>query len=336
MFSLYGVFFCAEKQKYGTIEKHFKITGVQNKKQYITIFFFFLILVNVCSFCFSTQNVFAAKDDLSGILPGQEELQQTTAAPKEKIDLENKGFFNNPFPRLFFWVLIGISKLIYLAVSTISFSLSDTIMKIFESEGLYTGWVVVRDFFNIFFIFFLIFSAFCTIFQVSKYHIRSTWIMIVVMALLVNFSWPLTRVMIDISNVTMVYILNGSGMTEKNAVKSKGLVAKLSQETEFIYLILGGNYVSKDKSTIYRKDGLVSAMLVGIIFGLIFLFTMVAIGILLLIRTILLAVLLVLSPVGFILMAFPSTRSRANQWWSELIDQLYVGPELCSKLKMVS
>lgn len=76
--------------------------------------------------------------------------------------------------------------LITFGITLIDFTLTPEFQSILRMDAVKSGWDVVRDFLNIAFIFFLLFSAFATIFQVSKYHIKSTWVMIVVMALLVN------------------------------------------------------------------------------------------------------------------------------------------------------
>jgi len=241
--------------------------------------------------------------------------------------IENGSWMDNfnPFPRLLMWIILALAKMISLMASLIAFSLSDTMMSLFNNEGIYTGWKTVRDMLNIMFIFFLLFSAFSTIFQVSKYHIKSTWVMIVVMALLVNFSWPITRVMIDFSNVTMAYII-GEKHGEDVSKGGTGLMAKLGSSAAFTKMIVGEDYFNENTNKIKNADGVVAAMIIGIIIGAIFLFTIGAIALLLLMRVILLAVLLVFASAGFVFAAFPSTRGTANQWWDALLKQLFLGP----------
>ncbi len=231
---------------------------------------------------------------------------------------------DNPFAHVLLWILLAIATLIGLMVDLINFALSDTLNSIYNSDGLLTGWKAVRDFLNIFFIFFLLFSAFATIFQVSKYHIKSTWVMIVVMALLVNFSWPISRVLIDVSNVTMSYIIGDNG----NSATSSGLMAKLGENANFVDMMIGSSYFTTKKGSKIGGDasGLMPALIIGIIIGAIFLFTVGAIAMILLIRVILLAVLLVFSSAGFVLMAFPSTRAIASQWWDAFNKQIFLGP----------
>ncbi|MGB4943433.1 MAG: hypothetical protein WBO92_05005, partial [Candidatus Moraniibacteriota bacterium] len=58
--------------------------------------------------------------------------------------------------------------------------------------AVYTLWQFIRDFFNLFFIFILLFSAFATIFQVDSFNIRTLFKNILLAALLINFSYPIT------------------------------------------------------------------------------------------------------------------------------------------------
>ena len=55
-----------------------------------------------------------------------------------------------------------------------------------NSEWMYGLWSVVRDLLNIFLILVLLLSAFSTIFQIQKWHLKNTLLMIVLMALLVK------------------------------------------------------------------------------------------------------------------------------------------------------
>ncbi len=246
--------------------------------------------------------------------------EEERAAAEGKITLDSY----NPFLRLFFWILMAIGKMIALMVNLIKFTMSDTIMRVFETDGLYMGWSVVRDFLNIFFVFFLLFSAFSTVFQVSKYHIRSTWVMIVVMALLVNFSWPVARVIIDVSNVAMYHIVGNSGGSGSD-VAVTGLMSSLADDTGFATMMLGEAYV-KDNEIQGGNDGIAATMIIGIIIGSVFLFTVGMVAILLLLRVILLAVLLVFASAGFALSAFPTTRGIASRWWDSFLKQAYLGP----------
>ncbi len=78
---------------------------------------------------------------------------------------------------LLFSIIAFFAWLITFGITLIDFTLTPEFQSILRMDAVKSGWDVVRDFLNIAFIFFLLFSAFATIFQVSKYHIKSTWVM---------------------------------------------------------------------------------------------------------------------------------------------------------------
>ena len=197
---------------------------------------------------------------------------------------------------------------------------SNFFIGIMNNSAVFEGWKFVRDFLNIFFIFFLLISAFATVFQVSSFHIKKTWIMIVVMALLVNFSWPITRVVIDFSNVIMIEMIG-----DENSDNT--LLATFGKESKFTDLMIGtsfGKSLWGGLKDIKFKS--LSTIIIGAISSMIVFFTFLAIALVLLTRIIILAAVLIFAPIGFVFLAFPSTKSIAMSWWDKLFKQAFIGP----------
>lgn len=65
-----------------------------------------------------------------------------------------------------------------------------------------TGWKLVRDISNIFFIIIMVWTGFSAVFNTSKTSMKSVVPNLIINALLINFSLFATRVVIDISNIT--------------------------------------------------------------------------------------------------------------------------------------
>lgn len=121
------------------------------------------------------------------------------------------GVLSNPLDSILLAILTFMSGLAKIAAVLFGVVVTPSLFnRIFIENGelLYSIWTFIRDFLNIFFILILLFSAFATVFQVSKYHIQKILLWVVLMALLVNFSWPLTRIIIDFSNVTMYFLVD--------------------------------------------------------------------------------------------------------------------------------
>ncbi len=189
-------------------------------------------------------------------------------------------------------------------------------------DALYDIWTFVRDIFNVFFIFVLLFSAFATIFQVQKYHLlkSNTLITIIVMALLVNFSWPITRVIIDAGNITMYYFLDN--FVDSDGPKSQDLFGMLGSDSKIMKEL-----VPDSDSKAYANQGVSDAF-----FSLVMIFAFtcafIVYAILFFIRISAFVLLLVVSPIGFAASIFPGTKKFADMWWSALLKWTFVGPLL--------
>ncbi len=230
----------------------------------------------------------------------------------------------------------ALKAVIYLFVSTVAWFLtfgleaSAAIVDpaLFEGifggmdEGLYDIWTLIRDVFNVFFIFILLFSAFATIFQVQKYHLlkSNVLVMIIIMALLVNFSWPITRVIMDAGNVTMYYLLDN--FIDSDGPKTRDLFGMFGDKSDVM------QQLAPDMSTdAYENQGIDDAL-----FSLIILFAFacafIVIAILFLIRISAFVLLLIFSPIGFAAAVFPGTQKFSDMWWDALFKWTFVGPIL--------
>ncbi len=186
----------------------------------------------------------------------------------------------------------------------------DNMNAILDNPGLYKSWSTVRDLLNMSFILVLLFSAFSTIFQIEKYNYKKILLTLVIMALLVNFSFPITRGIIDVSN-TLMYTLIKNNIGAEN---SMGMIA----ETSGIQDIISAGQSSNDTAYIVA----------AIIFGFIFAITLWGIGIMLVIRIIALAILIIFSPIAFVgaIISLPSSGNYTNKFWDNLFRYAFFGP----------
>jgi hypothetical protein len=186
---------------------------------------------------------------------------------------------------------------------------ADNIKLILNGTGttnpLYEVWQYVRDLLNMAFIMVLLFSAFCTIFQVEQYNYKKLLWKIVLMALLVNFSFPITRFIIDASNILMYSLINTDITT------SFAGIAK-------------GNGAFRDLLTPEKFDNM--QLIVASVMIFMLAITFLSVGILLLVRMIALAILIIFSPIAFVGSILPGASSYANDWWSNLFKYSFFGP----------
>jgi len=176
-------------------------------------------------------------------------------------------------------------------------------------------WIMVRDTLNMVFILVLLFSAFCTVFQVDKWNLKKVWLSILINALLVNFSFPIARFFIDVSNVAMYYFLNNL-FTGTGQGSGKALISSFSEQSKISTILTPTAYASA--TTTY--------MLAGIVFTFILGMTLLVLAVLFVIRLIALTMLLMFSPIGFVGNIFPEMNKFASDWWSNLFKHAFFGP----------
>jgi len=186
---------------------------------------------------------------------------------------------------------------------------------IFKNPAIYSSWEIVRDLLNITFIIALLYSAFTIIFQVDSPGKKSL-LTIVLMALLVNFSFPITLFIVDMSNSLMYTIITTMNFGGNSATGPSGALASITG--------------SSGLSTILNPVGIpgIPELLVSIIFVFILMVTLLATGLLLLIRMITLAILLIFSPIAFVAKILPETKKYASNWWTELFNNAIFGPAM--------
>lgn len=187
------------------------------------------------------------------------------------------------------------------------------------------AWGVGRDVANMFFIFILLFIAIATILQIEQYGAKTLLVKVIIVAVLINFSLVITKVVIDTSNILAASFYNqmtANGGKSISTQYMKGLqlesVYDVGQENNDAMKITSGN------DTTYGQ--IVTITFFGSIFILVVAFVFFAGAVMFFIRTIILVFLLILSPLAFIASILPSTSQYANKWWNMLFDQSFFAP----------
>lgn len=187
-----------------------------------------------------------------------------------------------------------------------------------NKESVYTMWKFIRDFFNLFFILTLLYTAFTIVFQVAGNY-KKTLLSIVLAALFVNFSFPITRVIIDITNVPMYYFVNQMFSVEQGqrSTIENALGSTLSASGIKDILI-----PPEDKVTSMP----VAQVLTAVIFLFIFSCSLLVLAVMFIIRLAALVVLLIFSSVGFAASVIPGLGSYGGMWWEKLWKYSLFGP----------
>ena len=206
--------------------------------------------------------------------------------------------------------LIGLATLII--ASTIDAGSFNAVM---AQPAIEESWKLIRDILNLAFILVLLFSAFATIFQIEKYHIKKIILLLVIMALLVNFSFPISRFVIDAANIPMYWlaenVFGGGGNQVSTEIGAKTGIDKI---------------VVPDVERSNFKTIQVAQLFSLVFFLFIFLITIIALAFMFFIRLIVLIILVIFSPLGFVAAIFPSTKNYADDYWKALFRNAFFGP----------
>jgi len=277
------------------------------------IFAFSLLNLNLASLDFSNS-------DSTFSIANETSAQETTITELDPTD----GSSNNPLVWALNWILYGffcfLALLLKFAGLLFDWAIdANNIRDVIHRQAIYDAWKMVRDFLNLGFILILLYSAFCTIFQIEKYHLKKILLMLVLMALLVNFSFPISRFIVDASNVTMYYFLNSAFNQEETKSFSAGLTGPTG---------IADVLVPRESDGDFDSGGSTAQIMMAIFFIFCLMITMFVIAAIFVIRIVALAVLIIFSSIGFVAAVFPDTKSFANQWWSNLFKYAFTGPIL--------
>lgn len=176
------------------------------------------------------------------------------------------------------------------------------------------GWEIVRDVCNMFFILLLLIIAFGTILNIKEYHWKHALPKLLLMAVLINFSKLICGVIIDFAQVVMLTFVNGfRDIAGGNLADMAGIMNLLninSSSGEVGALSLAGTYI------------------LALMYVLVSLVVITVILFVLVMRIIMLWILVVLSPLAYLLSTTDKTKGYASQWWKQFGDNVVSGPLL--------
>lgn len=194
-----------------------------------------------------------------------------------------------------------------------------TFQNFIDVTAVTTGWVIVRDLCNMFFVLILLVIAFATILRVESYNVKKLLPKLIIMAVLINFSKTICGLIIDFAQVIMLTFV--SGFADNGA-------------SNFVTMFHIDKYLSAPTSAkdlkIQETNGWTVALglIAGSIALLITLIVVVVFIAALVMRVVMLWIYVILSPLAFLMAAFPEGQKYSQQWWSEFTKNVITGPVL--------
>jgi len=169
------------------------------------------------------------------------------------------------------------------------------------------GWNMMRDLTNILIVLGLVVIALATILRISSYQMKKTLPLLLIVALLINFTPMLCGVAIDASNIVMEHFLKAG---------------------QFLAQSFGSAFLSGGKellNSLGSPSGMLATglLLVGtsMFSGIVFLLY----AFLFLFRYVALWMLVIVSPLALFCYIFPATKKIWNMWLSQFIQWCFIG-----------
>lgn len=265
----------------------------------------------------------AADTDATGLRTSDPDVGATSA-------LKGLGFFLSETVLIVVIGVLGVfvsfaKYLVVFSAQVLDLTLSPALYSFTSNNMIVQGWTVVRDVCNLFFLLVLLFIAICTILKIEKYHAKKTLLTLIIMALLINFSKPITIFIFDGSQLLMNFFLDQIGKTgtgdASGGASGSALITKASEISDFIYKSLPGYWESPDTSV---------NLAIQYIFAAVFLFMLavayLVTALMMIIRIVAIMMLIIVSPFAFFAAIIPDLSKMSSKWWSSLFEYSYYGP----------
>lgn len=178
-------------------------------------------------------------------------------------------------------------------------------------------WTIVRDVFNLTFIFGLVYIGLKMILRSGDSQARSTLVSLVLAALLVNFSLFITKFVIDFANIAAAQIA-GAFMRDGTYQISASFMNIMGQTDAFN----SGGSLERIAGTSAGFTFIFSMLFLYIVLAFVFL----AGGIMLIIRYVVLIIYMILSPVMFLGWVFPGFAGASQDFWRKFLSRAFFAP----------
>ena len=173
------------------------------------------------------------------------------------------------------------------------------------------GWTITRDLANIGIVLGLVIIALATILRIESYQAKKTLPLLIIVALLINFTPVIMGVIVDGSNILMGYFLGQRG-------KENPLGHSLAEPFTKAETAIGAAVNA-------RADFPTFTVLTLLFFSIILFIILIIYSLLFLTRYLAIWILVVLSPLAFFCLIFPGTKSLFSQWWKQFINWCFIG-----------
>lgn len=187
-------------------------------------------------------------------------------------------------------------------------------------EIINIGWTFSRDFVNMLFILILVFTGLATILRLETYQAKKLLPALILIALLVNFSYVIVGFIVDVGNILTNFFLSNIAV-----VSNFSNIWTLAWGY-FTSSVVGIFTTLADPLSVIGQ--LIGIIVYGIILLIFYFFASLVYFVVMIIfffRILMLWILTILAPLAFASYILPATRKWWKEWWQQLIQWTIVG-----------
>jgi len=226
------------------------------------------------------------------------------------------------------------------ALSLFVFDMAGTVKALGIDSVITTIWALVRDLFNLLFIFGVIFIGFKIILGIEDSKSKRSLGFLIVAALFINFSLYATQVIVDFGNIAAAEIRSMFETNERSEYDLFGSLKVVSITSGFLEttnlnklkdntLLLSNELKNGEIEVPQKPLGIADALGMGLSIALMFIligFVFAAGAVFVLARFFILVFLMMFSPVMFLGFVLPNFKKVSSDWWQRLFSQTLLGP----------
>lgn len=213
-------------------------------------------------------------------------------------------------------ILYCASSAVRLAAWLVDFMLQPELYTAVLGDGIaiQVGWTTIRDFCNMFYIFFLLLIAFATIARWNQYSAKNLLPKIILSIFLINFSGTITKVVIDFGQAFLFGFAAWMGSFSGTTGKGAGLTSIV----DYFYYQLS------------LADGSDSGTMILFVFAIAYTSALAlayfVMALALLLRLVMFVFLITVSPAAFFCLSIPNLSHIWRQWSQSLLKNTISGP----------
>lgn len=195
------------------------------------------------------------------------------------------------------------------------------------------GWSFSRDFANLFFILALAFIGLATVLRIKEYEMKKALPILIIIALLINFTPVIVGFVVDMGNIVTKFFLNHAGSVDTLKDTLNMATGYLGNSLARLFLE-NGHFYQNFPEIILKFLFITVYGVVLLVFFTLATFIYLLIGAVFFFRTVLLWVLMILSPIAFLSKVFPASKTTKmvfpdilhwDKWWEKLIQWTVIG-----------